>query len=567
MKTKPYSRLILSLILSFFYQLSSSQQDDSQIYYNDSIIWHNDTVNLYNKFGDKQGIWLCFHDNDSIKKSTFHMGGAKNGYEKTYYKSGQLKSYVHHVNDIANGFYMVYFENSNIKETGIWKNGKNIGHLEVFYANGTLKSSSIFSGNGKRNGQQIEYHPNEFISKIYSMNEAIMDGFYIEYDTLGNFNRLLFYEASMYDGKLVSVGNVFLDGDNDMLLPFAKENGLFEGVTEFVNSKNKAITKRKQNQKTQVALKLQKVESIAKIEKQKVELLSEKKIKLFFIVGAIILLIVVIIIWNNLRKNARASKLILFQKEKIEEAHKEITDSIAYAKRIQSAILPPPKLVKQYLKESFILYKPKDVVAGDFYWMENVKDKVIFAAADCTGHGVPGAMVSVVCNNGLNRSVREHGLTIPGEILDKTREIIVKEFQKSEEDIKDGMDIALCSIEGMKLQYAGAYNPLWIIRNGEIIETKANKQPIGQFENPKPYTTHSFDLEQGDAIYIFSDGYVDQFGGERGKKFKSKAFRELLLSIQDKPMEEQKTSIDDTFETWKSDLEQVDDVCVIGVRV
>ena len=129
------------------------------------------------------------------------------------------------------------------------------------------------------------------------------------------------------------------------------------------------------------------------------------------------------------------------------------------------------------------------------------------------------------------------------------------------------MDIALCSLEGMKLQYAGAYNPLWIIRNGEIIETKANKQPIGQFENPKPYITHSFDLEKGDAIYIFSDGYVDQFGGERGKKFKSKAFRELLLSIQDKPMEEQKTSIDETFETWKSDLEQVDDVCVIGVRV
>ena len=253
--------------------------------------------------------------------------------------------------------------------------------------------------------------------------------------------------------------------------------------------------------------------------------------------------------------------------DELEEKNQEILDSIIYAKRIQSAILPPIKLVKEYLKESFIVYKPKDVVAGDFYWMEQKNGKVLFAAADCTGHGVPGAMVSVVCNNALNRSVREHGLTDPGEILNKTREIVVAEFEKSEEEVKDGMDIAICSLEGMKLQYAGAHNPLWIIRKGEIIETKANKQPIGEFENPEPYTTHSFDLEQGDSIYIFSDGYVDQFGGEKGKKFKSKAFRELLLSIQDKAMEEQKATIDETFETWKGDLEQIDDVCVIGVRV
>ena len=151
--------------------------------------------------------------------------------------------------------------------------------------------------------------------------------------------------------------------------------------------------------------------------------------------------------------------------------------------------------------------------------------------------------------------------------MDKTREIVVQEFEKSEEDVKDGMDIALCSIEGMKLQYAGAYNPLWIIRNGEVLETKANKQPIGKFEKPEPYTTHSFKLEKGDAIYIFSDGYVDQFGGEKEKKFKAKAFRKLLLSIQDQVMEEQKKSIDEAFETWKGDLEQIDDVCVIGIRV
>jgi serine phosphatase RsbU (regulator of sigma subunit) len=286
-------------------------------------------------------------------------------------------------------------------------------------------------------------------------------------------------------------------------------------------------------------------------------------------------------VFNRLQVTRKQKKVIEEQKQEVEqqkevvevahhqleEKNQEIMDSITYAKRIQSAILPPAKVVKEYLQESFILYKPKDIVAGDFYWLEHADNKVLFAAADCTGHGVPGAMVSVVCNNALNRSVREHGLTDPGKILNKTREIVVSEFEKSDEEVKDGMDIAICSLEGNKLQYAGANNPLWIIRKGEIIETKANKQPIGQFDNPEPYTTHTFELEKGDSTYIFSDGYVDQFGGEKGKKFKAKAFRELLLSIQDKTMEEQKKIIDEAFETWKGALEQIDDVCVIGVRV
>ena len=281
-----------------------------------------------------------------------------------------------------------------------------------------------------------------------------------------------------------------------------------------------------------------------------------------------------IVIETQKQEVEKQKEVVELAHDELEEKNREIMDSITYAKRIQNAILPPLKVVKEYLQESFILYKPKDIVAGDFYWMEAVVSKennkektVLFAAADCTGHGVPGAMVSVVCNNALNRSVREHGLTDPGEILNKTREIVIQEFEKSDEEVKDGMDIALCSLEGNTLKYAGAHNPLWIIRNGELLETKANKQPIGQFDNPEPYITHSFDLEPGDSLYIFSDGYVDQFGGEKGKKFKAKAFRELLLSIQDKPMEEQKLIIDETFETWRGALEQIDDVCIIGVRI
>jgi serine phosphatase RsbU (regulator of sigma subunit) len=263
--------------------------------------------------------------------------------------------------------------------------------------------------------------------------------------------------------------------------------------------------------------------------------------------------------------------LFEIEKEKafllLQKQNDEIIDSINYAKRIQAAILPTQKLVKQYFEQSFILYKPKDIVSGDFYWLEPNKDAALFALADCTGHGVPGAMVSVVCNNALNRSVREYGLINPGEILDKTRDIVIQEFEKSEEEVKDGMDIALCHLEGNTLKYAGANNPLWIIRNGVILETKANRQPIGKFDKAIPFTTHTFELEKGDTIYIFSDGYIDQFGGKRNKKFKSKAFKTLLSSIQDQSMEKQRETIDNTFQNWKGNLEQIDDVCVMGIRI
>jgi len=281
--------------------------------------------------------------------------------------------------------------------------------------------------------------------------------------------------------------------------------------------------------------------------------------------SGIILVIAALLLWNK-----KFEKMFSFQIEaqaKLEEQHKEITDSINYAKRIQSAILPPNKIVKEYLQDSFILYKPKDVVAGDFYWMEHSDGKVFFAAADCTGHGVPGAMVSVVCNNALNRSVREYGMNTPGDILDKTKELVIKEFEKSEDEVKDGMDIALCCLEGNKLTYSGAHNPLWIIRDQEIIEIKADKQPIGKFEFEKPFTTHEMDLIKGDSLYIFSDGYPDQFGGEKGKKFKTGNLKKLLLDIQNHPMEKQRELLNDEFERWRGSIEQIDDVCIIGVRI
>lgn len=274
-------------------------------------------------------------------------------------------------------------------------------------------------------------------------------------------------------------------------------------------------------------------------------------------------------VFNRLRLTRKQKAIIEHAHEELEEKNQEILDSINYAKRIQTAILPPDNLFKRHLPNSFVLCKPKDIVAGDFYWMENKGSKTFFAAADCTGHGVPGAMVSVICNGGLNRSVREFDLEDPAKILDKTRDLVIQEFEKSEEEVKDGMDIALCCLEGNSLKYAGAHNPLWIIRKGtdSVEEIKANKQPIGKFEHPQPYDTKEVILNPGDMIYLFSDGFADQFGGEKGKKFKASNFKKLLLSVKDQPMSNQKFMIDEAFEKWKGRLEQLDDVCVIGVQV
>jgi serine phosphatase RsbU (regulator of sigma subunit) len=298
---------------------------------------------------------------------------------------------------------------------------------------------------------------------------------------------------------------------------------------------------------------------------------------LFGVLG--LTLLFTLFMYNRFRISNNQKNIIKKQKDQTDNAfdqleikNNEIMDSINYAKRIQSAILPQLKTLNKYLKNHFIYYQPKDIVAGDFYWLEASKatnGAILFAVADCTGHGVPGAMVSVICNNGLNRSVREHGITEPGKILDKTLEIITEEFEKSEDDVKDGMDIALCKIEGDLLSYAGAHNPLWIIRNNsnEIEEIPANKQSIGIYDHLQPFETKTAKLQKGDTVYLFTDGYIDQFGGERGKKYKSKKLKSFLIDIKDKSMEEQHQLLKKEFESWRGNLEQIDDVCIMGVRI
>jgi serine phosphatase RsbU (regulator of sigma subunit) len=281
------------------------------------------------------------------------------------------------------------------------------------------------------------------------------------------------------------------------------------------------------------------------------------------------------------------------QKQEIEDINRDIISSITYAKRIQESILPSDSLVEKLFPKSFILYKPKDIVSGDFYWVEETDEYDYFSAVDCTGHGVPGAFVSIVGRNGLDKTVKEFNKRLPNEMLDLLTDVVIDSFSKNDkEEIKDGMDLALCALnkDRNKCYFSGANNPLWLIRSqekGELIvngdriepnlaleeypfnlfEIKADPQPIGKYLDRQNFSLSEIDLEEGDTIYIFSDGYADQFGGPKGKKYLSKRFKKQLLSIQNMNIEDQKISINHANEEWMKDEEQLDDICVIGVKV
>lgn len=308
------------------------------------------------------------------------------------------------------------------------------------------------------------------------------------------------------------------------------------------------------------------------------------------IVIALILSLTVIIFRNN-RQRKRANVLLSKQNEEItkqndiiQQKNQDILASITYAKRIQEAILPLPQIMSSFLRNMFVLFKPKDIVSGDFYWFMPVGDTILFAVVDCTGHGVPGAFMSIVGYNSLNQVIKEKNLTEPGEILNNLNVLVQQALHTSEQEIKDGMDIALCALNTKTkvLKFAGANNPLYVVRskdknvlsekvveygNFAIYEIKGNSQPIGAYIKHHNFNTHELNLSEGDSLYIFSDGYADQFGGPNGKKLKYKTFKEQLLSIQQYGMDEQKKHLQLFFDEWKGEYEQIDDVCVMGVKI
>ena len=251
--------------------------------------------------------------------------------------------------------------------------------------------------------------------------------------------------------------------------------------------------------------------------------------------------------------------------------NQQITASIRYAHPLQCAFLPSQANIKKYFNDFFILNKPKDIVSGDFYWLSNKDDKTYFSVSDCTGHGVPGAFISILGITSLNEIINKYNNLSSAEILVKLREIVISSLHQAGElnQTRDGIDMAFCIYDHQTkiLQFSGANNPLYIIRDNELIETKGDKMPIGIYtDERKDFSNHDFQMQKNDMIYIFSDGYIDQFGGENNKKFKSNSFKKLILEIHQKPMNEQKQILEQTIIDWMGNFEQIDDILVMGVQ-
>ena len=563
-----------------------------------ALIYYHAALKNSQKVGDKQLaaealtlIGVIYFEQDENSKAIMYYKNALKLYEELHSNDGLATVY----NNVA----ALYYKNNDINKSLEY----NLKALRIEEKLNDQVSVATSLNNISANYSELENLGLAFefankALKIYqhlNIQEGIAksNGLIAQYySKLGNLTAAKNHLSKSLEisKKLGMITDVKLYAKRLSEIYVKDKNGMkaFEMLELHMLMKDSAnnISTQKAFIREQTKFEFEKIQAVKDVEHEKQiavekEARSKQKIVSYSIGGGLGLVgIFLFFVLNRLQVTRKQKTIIENQKAVVEQAHylleeknQEIMDSITYAKRIQNAILPPAKLVKEYLPASFILYKPKDIVAGDFYWLEHKNGKVLFAAADCTGHGVPGAMVSVVCNNALNRSVREHGLTDPGEILDKTRKIVIQEFEKSDEEVKDGMDIALCSLEfkvkSCELKYAGANNPLWVLRKGatEIEEIKPNKQPIGKYLVSKPFTTHTIGLQKGDSIYIFSDGYADQFGGEKGKKFKLKSLKELILSVQNKNLTEQKHIIEKVFEDWKGSLDQIDDVCIIGVRI
>jgi serine phosphatase RsbU (regulator of sigma subunit) len=258
--------------------------------------------------------------------------------------------------------------------------------------------------------------------------------------------------------------------------------------------------------------------------------------------------------------------------EKLETKANELEQSIRYAGSLQKSILPPPSLFNDIFDDAFVLYQPKDIVGGDFYWLSQFENEVYFAVGDCTGHGVPGAMVNIAGNTILRQLIRKKGLSEPSDIIEELDKELIGLFNenKSEGQTYDGMDVVFCkfNLDEMKGSYCGAGRPLILVRDGEIIEYKKGLSSVGyNIFGEKRFETVEFDLEVGDLFYLFSDGYTDQFGGDNIKKFNRKRFRNLLTSIADMNLTKQKKELDLTLQNWMGNHEQIDDVCVLGIKI
>ncbi len=403
----------------------------------------------------------------------------------------------------------------------------------------------------------------EFFTKSMKVSREV--GFPVNIKNAANFLCKFYKETGNH--KLALENHEIFIQMRDSINNIETQKASIKQQTKYEYEKEKAVN----DEMHSIEMKHQEEKAIEENRKQNIVIAAIS-------LGLFLVAIFAIILFNRFRVTKKQKIMIelkenetQLQKQIIEEKHKEITDSINYAERIQRSFLATQQHLDQNLSEYFILFKPKDIVSGDFYWSATLNNgNFAFATADSTGHGVPGAIMSLLNITSLEKAIEVH--SDPTEILNATRSIIIERLKKdgSDEGGRDGMDCSLCvyDFKKFKLYIASAHNPVWIVREQKVVEIKPDKMPVGKHERKNTsFSLHEFDLQKGDVVYTLTDGFSDQFGGAKGKKFMSKNLREIILKNSSLPLSDQKQALEKAFASWVGNLEQIDDVTIVGVRV
>ena len=510
--------------------------------YEKSLEIYNKSLAISRKLDDQEEIALLYNNIAIVNYYLEDYDNVRNYFEKAYKiykKTGNLRRQLMALSNIAEVDKMIgqkekalkaFFEILELEKTLGQKGEQVITYYaiaEIYFTRQELSNAEKYAKTGLdlaveigAMGESIDYYA--LLSEIYKSRN--------------DFKTALEYSELMY---VV----------NDSVFSAEKAKQFKELETKYETKKKEQQIKNLENEKLIRDLKIKR----------------QKSFSIFLLSGFVSIFLFLLVLYAQNKKIRKANKLLAYQK-------RQITDSIEYASRIQTAILPPGDYISRVIPDHFILYKPRDIVSGDFYWITHKDGKIVVAVVDCTGHGVPGAFMSMLGFAFLNEIVNKETDIKANKILNQLRDYVKESLHQTgkEGESKDGMDIALCIIDPQhkKLEYSGAYNPLYLARNDEFISLKADRMPIGiHIIEKESFTNHEIDIKKGDIIYVFTDGYIDQFGGVKSTKFKITPFKEMLISIKDKSMKEQKEILETEFNKWKGDRDQVDDVLVMGIKI
>ena len=540
---------------------------------------------------DKKELGFSYNELAKLYRKTKKLALAKETYDKALIIFTELHDSTH-ISMINNESGVVYEYEGNYEEalkryTTSFHISENLNDsVAISYALNNI--AGLYSLQNQFNSAQL------YLSKALQIRKHIKDSFALalNYTDLGSnaiANQKINEALKYLDSSNTIVKNIHyleLESQNYLLKSKAYDlsgdiNQAYAFYKKYINLKDSIFTKESENQLNELNTKYQTEKKDLELAKNKAEIINEKN-KRYITYGALVFFIslLIIAIWafrqkkksallletkNNQLENA--NQLITHQKEELSEKQKEILDSIYYAKKIQNALLASEELLLKNLSDHFILFKPKDIVSGDFTWATTKDNLFYIACCDSTGHGVPGAFMSLLNIGFLSEAIKERNITEPGKIFDYVRTRLIETIGNDHQ--KDGFDgILLCmDIKSKTITYAAANNSPLLVNGKELNYLSVNKMPVGDGVKKELFNTYSINYIKGDTLYLFTDGYPDQFGGEKGKKFKYKQLEELLKSNSDKPFKYQKEQLEQTFENWKGNLEQVDDVCIIGITL